>query len=123
MPVREKDQDAAAEKNSGENAAPLNIGLMGARCSRGVLEMIRGYNINLLFDMTCTGVDRRFEIDGELLRSGGKDAPPSGAAAEEENDATAQRNVSGSGPSALGVQRTAPLSDSVYEDERYVCKG
>ena len=82
----EKDQDAAAEKNSGENAAPLNIGLMGARCSRGVLEMIRSYNINLLFDMTCTGVDRRFEIDGELLRSGGKDAPPSGAAAEEEND-------------------------------------
>lgn len=73
----EKDQDAAAEKNSGENAAPLNIGLMGARCSRGVLEMIRSYNINLLFDMTCTGVDRRFEIDGELLRSGGKDAPPS----------------------------------------------
>ena len=42
--------------------APLNIGLMGARCSRGVLDMLYNYNINIIFDMTCTGVDRKFEI-------------------------------------------------------------
>ena len=41
---------------------------MGARCSQGVLDMIDHYNVNVLFDMTCTGVDRKFGIpeDGRM---------------------------------------------------------
>lgn len=51
----------------GKNSSEICIGLMGARCSRGVLDMIHNYNIEVLFDMTCTGVNREFQIPKELL--------------------------------------------------------
>ncbi len=45
-----------------EGRPGICVGLMGARCSRGVLEMIYHYNIRVLFDLTCTGVDRALKI-------------------------------------------------------------
>ncbi len=71
--------NCALEEAEPAGDAPVNIGLMGARCSQGVLDMIHNYNINVLFDMTCTGVSRRFEIPQELLKTGDS-AAKSGAA-------------------------------------------
>ena len=62
----EKNDDAGRAAN--EEAEPkIRIGLMGARASRGVLEMIHNYNIEVLFDMTCTGVKREFQIPEALM--------------------------------------------------------
>ena len=52
---------------AGRIASPVKVGLMGARCSRDVLEMIESYNIHVVFDMTCTGIPRDFRIPEALL--------------------------------------------------------
>lgn len=37
---------------------PLKIGLMGARCNKEILKLLERNNVNLLFDLTCTGIVR-----------------------------------------------------------------
>ncbi|MFT8348860.1 acyl-CoA dehydratase activase [Clostridium saccharoperbutylacetonicum] len=40
----------------------LNIGLMGARCNDGIVEMIEKYDANILFNISCTGDDRNYNL-------------------------------------------------------------
>ncbi len=54
----------------GNEMSPIKVGLMGARCSRSVLDRIESYDIHVLFDMTCTGVPRNFQLSGAFGDSG-----------------------------------------------------
>ncbi|AGF57617.1 putative CoA-substrate-specific enzyme activase [Clostridium saccharoperbutylacetonicum] len=47
----------------------LNIGLMGARCNDGIVEMIEKYNANILFNISCTGDDRKYNLRNDNIYS------------------------------------------------------
>ena len=37
-----------------KNKASVHIGLMGARCSKGIIDLLENRGVDILFDMTCT---------------------------------------------------------------------
>lgn len=45
----------------------LNIGLMGARCNEGIVELIKKYNAEILFNISCTGDERKYNLKGENI--------------------------------------------------------
>lgn len=47
----------------------LNIGLMGARCNDGIVEMIEKYDANILFNISCTGDDRKYNLRNDNIYS------------------------------------------------------
>ncbi|WP_459477674.1 acyl-CoA dehydratase activase [Clostridium saccharoperbutylacetonicum] len=47
----------------------LNIGLMGARCNDGIVEMIEKYDANILFNISCTGDERKYNLRNENIYS------------------------------------------------------
>lgn len=47
----------------------LNIGLMGARCNDGIVEMIEKYDANILFNISCTGDDRKCNLRNDNIYS------------------------------------------------------
>ena len=69
----EKLRDIIIRKNEAEKlrTAPkekrLKIGLMGARCSRGILNLLENHEVEVLFDLTCTGLKREFQIDTDKV--------------------------------------------------------
>lgn len=52
---------ASPQKSSGNQQ--LHLGILGARCSETILDLLRERNIDILFDFTCTGLSRSFKID------------------------------------------------------------
>ena len=54
---------AAAQLKGAPEKPSLTVGLMGARCSRGVITLLEDMGVKILFDMTCTGLERRIEVD------------------------------------------------------------
>jgi predicted CoA-substrate-specific enzyme activase len=47
----------------------LNIGLMGARCNDGIVEMIEKYDANILFNISCTGDERKYNLRNDNIYS------------------------------------------------------
>lgn len=45
----------------------LNIGLMGARCNDGIIELVKKYDANVLFNISCTGDERKYKLKGENI--------------------------------------------------------
>ncbi|MDR3597762.1 acyl-CoA dehydratase activase [Clostridium sp.] len=45
----------------------INIGLMGARCNDGIIELVKKYNTNVLFNISCTGDERKYNLKGENI--------------------------------------------------------
>lgn len=45
----------------------LNIGLMGARCNEGIIELVKKYDANVLFNISCTGDERKYNLKGENI--------------------------------------------------------
>ncbi|AKA67554.1 acyl-CoA dehydratase activase [Clostridium scatologenes] len=45
----------------------LNIGLMGARCNDGIIELVKKYDANVLFNISCTGDERKYNLKGENI--------------------------------------------------------
>lgn len=41
----------------------IRVGLMGARCSKGVLNLLENHHVEVLFDLTCTGIERSYHTD------------------------------------------------------------
>lgn len=52
-------EDSDIKKN---HSSRLKIGIAGARCSSGISELLKEKNVDILFDMTCTGMDRDFHF-------------------------------------------------------------
>lgn len=53
---------AAALRGAPRDSDALRIGLVGTRCSRGILNLLEDHHADLLFDMTCTGLKREFYL-------------------------------------------------------------
>ncbi|MDT8717342.1 2-hydroxyacyl-CoA dehydratase [Clostridium sp. 19966] len=43
----------------------LNIGLMGARCNEGIIELVKKYDADVLFNISCTGDERKYDLKNE----------------------------------------------------------
>ena len=59
------------ETGQGGAAGCLRIGLMGARCGRGLRNMLDDRGVDVAVDMTCTGIERCFappEAGNDLLQ-------------------------------------------------------
>jgi predicted CoA-substrate-specific enzyme activase len=62
MRREEGDKLRTAPKN-----ASIRVGLMGARCSKGIINLLEDNGVEILFDMTCTGLKREFHVDDDDL--------------------------------------------------------
>jgi predicted CoA-substrate-specific enzyme activase len=58
-----------AEKLKGapKNDGKIRVGLMGARCSKGVMNLLENHHVEVLFDLTCTGIERSYHTDPDNL--------------------------------------------------------
>lgn len=57
-----------------DKETPLRIGLMGARCSKGVLQLLENRHVEILFDITCTGLKRIWDIHARDVLHGYADS-------------------------------------------------
>ncbi|GKX67606.1 acyl-CoA dehydratase activase [Inconstantimicrobium mannanitabidum] len=48
-------------------SSKLNIGLMGARCNDGIIEMVKKYNTNIFFNISCTGDEREYNLKDDNI--------------------------------------------------------
>lgn len=48
-------------------SSKLNIGLMGARCNDGIIEMVKKYNTSILFNISCTGDEREYNLKDDNI--------------------------------------------------------
>ena len=54
-----------AKENANAKASALNIGIMGARCNNEIRQLLTDHGVNVLFDLTCTGLGRNFSVSKE----------------------------------------------------------
>lgn len=47
----------------------LNLGIMGARCNHEIRSLLKEHDVNLLFDLTCTGISRDFALNEDFVLS------------------------------------------------------
>lgn len=45
----------------------INLGLMGARCNEGIIELVKKYDANVLFNISCTGDERNYNLKNENI--------------------------------------------------------
>lgn len=57
-----KEQTISLKKNQ------LNIGLIGARANETIIDILAGKGVNIVFDLTCTGIMRKYLLEpGHVL--------------------------------------------------------
>lgn len=63
-------EEADRLRTAPKNKSSVHVGLMGARCSRGIITLLEDNGVEILFDLTCTGLKREFQVDrGNLMAS------------------------------------------------------
>ena len=64
-------EDAASEAGTGRRAfRRKNIGLIGARANESIVQILQEKNANLAFDLTCTGLKRKYLLEPEQVLTG-----------------------------------------------------
>ena len=63
--ILERKAEAARLSGAPENHDGPRVGLVGTRCSSGVMNVLENHHAQILFDMTCTGLARSFTGGGE----------------------------------------------------------
>ena len=64
-------KDAASEADTGRRAfRRKNIGLIGARANESIVQILQEKNANLAFDLTCTGLKRKYLLEPEQVLTG-----------------------------------------------------
>ena len=64
-------EDAASEAGTGRRAfRRKNIGLIGARANESIVQILQEKNANLAFDLTCTGLKRKYLLESEQVLTG-----------------------------------------------------
>lgn len=64
-------EDAASEAGTGRRAfRRKNIGLIGARANESIVQILQEKNVNLAFDLTCTGLKRKYLLEPEQVLTG-----------------------------------------------------
>lgn len=61
--TREKPGDTASETNIAGQTGQVSVGLVGARPGKSVRDLLREKNVDIVFDMTCTGAERNFPLE------------------------------------------------------------
>lgn len=62
-------REEAGKLRTAPQKKSIRVGLMGARCSKGIINLLEDNGVEILFDMTCTGLKREFHVDdGQLMR-------------------------------------------------------
>lgn len=59
--------DSLSDYNNNETSNGLNIGLMGARCNDGIIEMVKKYDANIVFNISCTGDERKYNLKADNI--------------------------------------------------------
>lgn len=63
-------EEAGRLRTAPKNKVSVHVGLMGARCSKGIINLLEDNGVEILFDLTCTGLKREFQADqARLLNS------------------------------------------------------
>lgn len=62
-------EEAARLKGAPRQEGALRVGLTGARCSKAILNLLEDHHVEILFDMSCTGLARRLPVDPDNLMS------------------------------------------------------
>ena len=64
-------EDAASEADTGRRAfRRKNIGLIGARANESIVQILQEKNANLAFDLTCTGLKRKYLLEPDQVLTG-----------------------------------------------------
>ena len=64
-------EDAASEAGTGRRAfRRKNIGLIGARANESIVQILQEKNANLAFDLTCTGLKRKYLLEPDQVLTG-----------------------------------------------------
>ena len=64
-------EDAASEADTGRRTfRRKNIGLIGARANESIVQILQEKNANLAFDLTCTGLKRKYLLEPEQVLTG-----------------------------------------------------
>ena len=63
--ILERKAEAARLSGAPKNNDGPRVGLVGTRCSSGVMNVLENHHAQILFDMTCTGMARTFTGSGE----------------------------------------------------------
>ena len=64
-------EDAASEAGTGRRAfRRKNIGLIGDRANESIVQILQEKNANLAFDLTCTGLKRKYLLEPEQVLTG-----------------------------------------------------
>lgn len=64
-------EDAASEAGTGRRTfRRKNIGLIGARANESIVQILQEKNANLAFDLTCTGLKRKYLLEPEQVLTG-----------------------------------------------------
>ena len=63
--ILERKAEAARLSGAPANNDGPRVGLVGTRCSSGVMNVLENHHAQILFDMTCTGLARTFTGSGE----------------------------------------------------------
>ena len=64
-------EDAASEADTGRRTfRRKNIGLIGARANESIVQILQEKNANLAFDLTCTGLKRKYLLELEQVLTG-----------------------------------------------------
>lgn len=64
--VKQKNKTSVTETDSNKPEV-VNIGLMGARLSKGIINMLKQHDINIIYNVTCTGLDRQYQLDSNHI--------------------------------------------------------
>ena len=64
-------EDAASEADTGRRTfRRKNIGLIGARANESIVQILQEKNANLAFDLTCTGLKRKYLLEPDQVLTG-----------------------------------------------------
>lgn len=64
-----KRREEADKLRTAPKKPSIHVGLMGARCSKGIINLLEDNGVEILFDLTCTGLKREFRVDEKDLMS------------------------------------------------------
>lgn len=65
----QKRQEGDTLKKAPKPDAQLHIGLLGARCNKEIQTLLEDHHVDILFDLTCTGISRAYQIDEAQILS------------------------------------------------------
>lgn len=68
--ILKRKEEGEKLKRAPRGKGKLRVGLMGARCSTEVKNLLEDHHVDVVFDITCTGIRRHYRVNPQdLMRS------------------------------------------------------